>query len=55
MPRYQKGLLFWDELTPKQKFELDYLDIDPNKTNVVSGKNVVCEKHFEINCKICKK
>jgi len=46
--------VYWDSLTPKQKWEWDYLDIDPTiKRRSHSEK--FCSKHFEPYVNKCPK
>lgn len=45
---FEQGTIYWDSLTPKQKFEWEYLDIDPTEPpKVITGIDVYCSNHFE--------
>jgi hypothetical protein len=48
-----QGRIYWDSLTPKQKWEWDWLCIDPTKPMKVLPMKV-CADHLEENCRICK-
>lgn len=43
----KEGRVYWDSLTPRQKMEWEYLDIDPTKPKKPTYK-YVCSTHFEL-------
>jgi hypothetical protein len=42
----KNGKVYWESLTPRQKFEWDYLDIDPTVKRRPNNEKV-CSKHLE--------
>lgn len=50
-----QGRVYWNSLTAQQKFEWDYLDIDPTKP-IKTNPKLFCKDHFEEvgKCKKCK-
>ena len=55
----ENGKVYWDSLTPMEKFEIDIIGIDPiavaTRRHKVSSSSphILCTTHFELNCKIC--
>jgi hypothetical protein len=49
------GRVYWNSLTPQQKFEWDYMGIDPTKKRRPPNENRVCSKHLEVYAHECPK
>lgn len=53
-----QGRVYWDSLTGQQKFDWDYLGIDPTIGPIkTGGPKLLCKDHFEekSKCKECNK